>query len=66
MLIGVLFLQNIAEAELYGFELEGSYQVHADVQLFGWVSWVEGNDKTADQPLNDIPPLKARYGVAEP
>jgi len=55
--------QNIAEAQLYGFELEGSYQVHADVQLFGWVSWVEGNDQTNDQPLTDIPPLKVRYGA---
>lgn len=59
----IYLYENISEATLYGAEVEGEYALNRALKLFGWLSWVRGEDETADQPLTDIPPVKTRYGL---
>lgn len=55
------------EARLVGLEAEGSYRVAERWQLAGTGSWVQGDNRTDDRPLAQIPPLQGwlqlDYGV---
>lgn len=55
------------EARLIGIEAEGSYRPTAHLRLAGTASWVQGDNRTDDRPLAQIPPLQGwmqlDYGV---
>ncbi|MBN1946704.1 MAG: TonB-dependent receptor [Bradymonadales bacterium] len=54
---------NLGEALVSGLEAEAEVKLAAMV-LYGWLSWVRGEDVTGDQPLRGIPPLTGRFGIA--
>ena len=55
------------DARLVGLEAEGTYRVAERWQLAGTTSWVQGDNRTDDRPLAQIPPLQGwlqlDYGV---
>ncbi|MGH8084102.1 MAG: TonB-dependent hemoglobin/transferrin/lactoferrin family receptor [Lysobacter sp.] len=62
--------RNVAEAEIYGVELQGGVELEGwSPALQGWslrgaASWQRGQDLTADQPLNSVDPARASIGLA--
>lgn len=62
--------QNVAKARIRGVELRGGVDFgQLSDRLVGWslrgaAAWSEGEDKTADRPLESIAPLTATLGVA--
>ncbi len=52
----VLLKQNLGEAEIEGFELNGKYRPHPEVTIFANYTSTRGDDVTADVPLGRIPP----------
>jgi iron complex outermembrane receptor protein len=48
------------EARLVGIEAEGSYQLSQRLRIAGTASWVQGDNRTDDRPLAQIPPLQGR------
>jgi hemoglobin/transferrin/lactoferrin receptor protein len=62
--------QNLAEARIYGAEFRAGVDLQgvADA-LTGWrvkssVAYARGDNRTTDQPLNSVDPLKAVLGIA--
>lgn len=55
------------EARLVGIEAEGSYRPAERLQFAGTASWVQGDNRTDERPLAQIPPLQGwlqlDYGV---
>lgn len=63
----IYHFDNVAKAVMYGGELWGKVRVHETTSdtwhVFGCLSYVYGQDLTADVPLSKIPPLNGRLGV---
>lgn len=61
--------QNLATAEIYGFEFKGETSldfVHQDLaafSFFGNLGWQQGWDGQNDQPIDSIDPFKAVAGL---
>ncbi|HHD72530.1 MAG TPA: TonB-dependent receptor, partial [Epsilonproteobacteria bacterium] len=55
--------QNVSDAALYGGELDASYFINDEWNLFASASLTIGENKSDDNPLNSIPPAKVRYGA---
>jgi hemoglobin/transferrin/lactoferrin receptor protein len=58
--------RNVAEAEIYGLELKGSYRFSPNpggVYLRGALGWQQGNDLTRNRPLPTVGPLQAVVGL---
>lgn len=54
---------NIAEAKLYGAELEGRWFFDEDWQAYGSVAWTVGTDRETDDELPDLPPANGLLGL---
>ncbi|MEL6137045.1 MAG: TonB-dependent hemoglobin/transferrin/lactoferrin family receptor [Cyanobacteria bacterium J06626_23] len=54
--------QNIGSARIYGVEFSSRYRV-GDFSLLGSLAWAQGDDTTADVPLNTIDPFRAVVGL---
>ncbi len=54
---------NIGKSRLYGFDLEADYNFISDLVLAAAVSYVKGDDITANGNLPEIPPLNGRIGI---
>ncbi len=54
---------NIADAELYGFEVSGEYDLFPWMMLFGNMAHVSGEDVDSGEDLYNIPPLNGLAGV---
>lgn len=54
---------NIGESQIYGFELEGKYQISNKLDVRGNVAWTYGEDKITKNPLTRIPPLEGLFGI---
>ena len=55
--------QNIADATLYGAELDAKYFISDEWSLYTNVWFTKGKDDTHNKDLNAIAPLKAKYGI---
>lgn len=61
--------QNSAKARIYGVEFAGGLDLSrlseslAGLFLRSSLAWAKGEDRTADEPLNSIDPLKGVFGV---
>jgi hemoglobin/transferrin/lactoferrin receptor protein len=61
--------QNIAKARIYGAEFRGGFdfatidQNLAGLYLRSSIAWARGDDRTADEPLNGVDPLKGVLGL---
>ncbi|MGH8249954.1 MAG: TonB-dependent hemoglobin/transferrin/lactoferrin family receptor [Steroidobacteraceae bacterium] len=62
--------QNIAKARIYGAEFRGGLDLGSFSDgLAGWqlrssVAWAHGDDRTSNEPLNSVDPLKGVLGIA--
>ncbi len=62
--------QNIAEARIYGVEMQadldlgGLSDAWTGWRIRGATAWSRGDDRTADVPLDSVDPLTATLGVA--
>ena len=54
---------NIADAELYGFEISGEYDLFPWLMLFGNMAYVSGEDTDSGEDLYNIPPLNGLAGA---
>jgi|GEM_PF-82619 len=57
---------NLEKVEIYGVEFQGEYRFSPDpdgFSLMGAISWVQGNDKETDKPLESINPFEAVLGL---
>lgn len=54
---------NIGEARLYGFDLRADYNMYQDLTLHSVLSYVRGEDITANGSLPEIPPLNGNIGL---
>ncbi len=55
--------QNIGEAGIQGVELDFRVSLPMDLILFGTYSWIQGTNRTSDEPLRRIPPMMGTVGV---
>ncbi|MEA1955560.1 MAG: TonB-dependent receptor [Campylobacterota bacterium] len=55
--------QNIADATLYGAELDVKYFISDEWSMFTNIWFTKGKDDTHNTDLSAIAPLKAKYGV---
>lgn len=60
----VLQYQNIGRAELYGFELAGSYAIHPDFTIGSSISHVRGSNRETGDDLYRIAPLRGIVDLA--
>lgn len=58
-------MDNISSAELYGCELAAEWRFATEWKMFGNVSYTQGRDVTAGEPLRFIPPLNGLVGVRQ-
>ena len=56
-------MENVSQAELTGFELEGEWRFAPLWSAYGTLAYVEGRDKTNDEYLRFTPPLNGLLGV---
>ncbi len=54
---------NIGKSKMYGFDLNADYKFYRDFVLYTILSYVKGDDVTADGNLPEIPPLNGRVGI---
>jgi hemoglobin/transferrin/lactoferrin receptor protein len=54
---------NIADAELYGFEVSAEYDLFPWLMLFGNMAHVSGEDDDSGEDLYNIPPLNGLAGT---
>ncbi|MEM8885926.1 MAG: TonB-dependent hemoglobin/transferrin/lactoferrin family receptor [Planctomycetota bacterium] len=54
--------RNVANARIWGYELEVEYSFQNDFRIWGNYSYVKGTNETDDQPLATIPPDFANLG----
>lgn len=55
--------QNIAKAQIHGFELDHQWLINDQWQTHAALSWTEGENKTNNQPLNSVSPPNAVLSV---
>ncbi|MEO0540754.1 MAG: TonB-dependent hemoglobin/transferrin/lactoferrin family receptor, partial [Cyanobacteria bacterium P01_A01_bin.105] len=60
--VNVFQTQNIGSARIYGVELSGQYRL-GDVSLLSSLAWSQGDDTTANVPLNTVDPFRAVVGL---
>ena len=56
--------QNVARAEINGWEIAGQVTFGRDWRLRGGASWTDGTDQVKDQPLLSVEPPTATLGLA--
>lgn len=62
--------RNVADARIYGVELQGGVDFGAlSEAMAGWslrgaAAWSRGDDRTSDEPLESVDPLTATLGLA--
>lgn len=56
-------MQNIGEAEVYGLELSGAWQLSDALQLAGNATYTRGTDTTTDTPLAQIMPWNGNLSL---
>lgn len=55
---------NVDEARIHGFELEGSHRLSEGLTLFGNIAHLTGRDTKNSEDLANIPPLTAVAGIS--
>ncbi|MDY6933387.1 MAG: TonB-dependent receptor [Spirochaetota bacterium] len=60
---GVMTFSNIGEAEIWGIESSLDFIMSQSWSVFSTLGYTKGEDKTGDDPLEGIPPLKVILGL---
>lgn len=55
--------ENVKDAALYGFELAASYKFWRQMSIYGNWAYTEGENKSMDEPLAEIPPMEVNVGL---
>ncbi|HEV8578336.1 MAG TPA: TonB-dependent hemoglobin/transferrin/lactoferrin family receptor [Thermoanaerobaculia bacterium] len=55
--------RNVTEARIHGVEVAGDAALGSLLRLRGSFAWIEGENRTADVPLNTIPPARLVLGL---
>jgi len=55
--------QNVGQARVTGFHIEGEYELGERWRLFGHISATHGQDTRTHVPISRIPPVKGLVGV---
>lgn len=54
---------NIGKANIWGTELDGSFVLTPEWTSYGNLAWARGENKTDNEPVSKIPPLRALIGA---
>ncbi len=55
--------QNVGDATVHGFEVEGEHRLRGGLSGFAWAAYARGQQTTVDQPMRRIPPLNGAAGL---
>jgi iron complex outermembrane receptor protein len=59
---GATIYRNV-DAELFGGEVEGIWNIRQDVDFFATLSYTHGSNTSDNRPLAQIPPILSRLGI---
>ena len=55
--------ENFAESYIYGVEAELQYEITSNFSGYGNITWTYGQNETAAEPMQRIPPLNGKLGI---
>ena len=58
-----MIYDNVAEAVIYGFEAEATWDLAEEWQAYGNLAWAKGRDLNKKEDLRYIPPLNGLLGL---